>query len=79
MYYIKQPKTYSKRTLYLCCLFLGFAGIHRLLTGYKSWILQFLTLGGLGIWAMVDLLKIALGSFQYADGSPMDEPSNVSK
>lgn len=73
MYYIKEPKKYSKTVLYCCCLFLGFAGIHRLITGYKTWILQFFTLGGFGIWAMIDLIKIVLDKFTYADGTPISK------
>jgi hypothetical protein len=52
-------------------LFLGFAGGHRFIMGYKSWILQFITLGGLGIWSLYDLVKIALNEMPMADGKPL--------
>lgn len=67
-YYIKNPQVQSKKRMYIVCLFLGFAGGHRFIMGYRSWILQFITLGGLGIWSLYDLVKIALNEMPMADG-----------
>lgn len=58
----------SKTTMILICLFLGGFGIHRLLMGYKNWWLMIITLGGCGIWSLIDLIKIATGSMKMADG-----------
>jgi len=53
----------------LLCLFLGVFGIHRFYAGkIGTGIVQLLTLGGLGIWAMVDLVLIACGKFKDKNG-----------
>jgi hypothetical protein len=47
---------------FILCLFLGVFGIHRFYLGYPLiGVLQILTLGGLGIWALIDLVRIATG------------------
>ena len=56
----------------LLCFFLGVLGIHRFYVGKTvSGIVQLLTLGGLGIWAMVDLVMIITGNFKDKDGLPV--------
>lgn len=48
----------------ILCLSLGIFGIHRLYVGkYISGILMMLTLGGLGIWIVLDLISIVTGNF----------------
>ena len=55
---------------FLLCFFFGFLGIHRYYVGKTgSGNAQFLTLGGLGIWSLIDLIKIACGSFSDSDGN----------
>jgi hypothetical protein len=53
----------------LLCAFLGDFGVHRFYLGY-TWqgIVQILTLGGLGIWALIDFIRILTGSLQPKDG-----------
>jgi len=48
---------------------LGMFGAHRFYVGKAgTGILQILTLGGLGIWYLVDVVTIASGGFRDADG-----------
>lgn len=56
----------------LLCFFLGVFGIHRFYVGkYLTGILMILTLGGLGIWSLVDLVRIIVGSFKDKEGLPL--------
>ena len=56
----------------LLCFFFGVLGVHRFYVGkIGTGILQLLTLGGLGIWALVDLILIIVGSFTDAQGRPI--------
>nr|WP_322624134.1 TM2 domain-containing protein [uncultured Flavobacterium sp.] len=54
----------------LLCIFVGAIGIHRFYLGY-IWqgIVQILTLGGCGIWALIDLIRIITGDLQPKNGS----------
>lgn len=53
----------------LICLFLGGLGVHRFWVGkIGTGILQLLTLGGLGIWALIDLIMIICGKFTDKQG-----------
>lgn len=58
----------SKIVMALVCWFLGSLGIHRLMMGYSNWWLMLITLGGCGIWTLIDLIKILTGSLKMADG-----------
>ncbi|GAB1416252.1 TM2 domain-containing protein [Paludibacter sp.] len=56
----------------LLCWFLGVFGIHRFYTGHTViGVVQLLTLGGCGIWALVDFIMIIVGSYKDADGNPI--------
>lgn len=53
----------------LLCFFLGCLGVHRFYVGkIGTGLLQLVTFGGLGIWALVDLIMIVVGSFRDSDG-----------
>jgi TM2 domain-containing membrane protein YozV len=54
----------------LLCLFFGTLGAHRFYVGkIGTGIAQVLTLGGLGIWALVDLILIRVGVFTDQNGA----------
>lgn len=56
----------------LLCWFLGVFGVHRFYTGHTAiGVVQLLTLGGCGIWVLVDFIIIATGNFKDADGNPI--------
>ena len=66
----------DKRILptFLLCLLFGIFGAHRFFVGkIGTGLLQLLTLGGLGIWAMIDLIIIITGSFTDKEGKKISE------
>ena len=68
--------TSDKRILpaFLLCLFLGVFGAHRFYAGKTgTGILMILTLGGLGIWWLIDLIMIVVGAFTDDDGEKITE------
>ena len=53
----------------LLCLFLGGFGLHRFYVGkIGTAILMLFTLGGLGIWTLIDIVMIVVGSFRDKQG-----------
>ena len=53
----------------ILCILLGGFGAHRFYVGKPlTAILMILTLGGLGIWALIDLIVIATGGFKDSKG-----------
>lgn len=55
----------------LLSVFVGQLGIDRFYLGYiPTGILKLVTLGGLGFWWLIDLIRIAMQSLGPADGSP---------
>ena len=53
----------------LLCLFVGVLGVHRFYVGkIGSGVAQLLTMGGCGIWSLIDLVMIITGSFKDAEG-----------
>jgi TM2 domain-containing membrane protein YozV len=53
----------------LLCIFFGVFGAHRFYVGkIGTAILMLLTLGGFGIWAVVDLIIIICQDFKDKDG-----------
>lgn len=54
----------------LLCLFVGGIGVHRFYAGkIGTGILQIITLGGCGIWTLIDLIMILTGNFTDKNGN----------
>ena len=59
----------SRLVAALLCGFFGVFGIHRFYVGkIGTGILMLLTLGGLGVWSLIDLILILAGSFRDREG-----------
>jgi TM2 domain len=59
----------SRLVAALLCFFLGVFGAHRFYVGKMGTaILMIVTIGGFGIWALIDLVMIVIGSFTDVDG-----------
>ncbi len=53
----------------LLCYFLGIFGAHRFYVGKAGTaVLMLLTGGGVGIWAIIDFVRIVVGSFEDCYG-----------
>ena len=59
----------SQIVAFILCLVIGGLGIHRFYLGY-TWqgVVQLLTGGGCGIWALIDLIRIATGDLGPKNG-----------
>ncbi len=56
----------------LLAFFLGGLGVHRFYLGYTTiGILQILTLGGCGLWALIDFILILTGSLKDSNGNDL--------
>ncbi len=63
-----EKQAQSKIAMILVSFFIGQLGVHRYLMGYSNWWLQLITFGGLGIWQLVDFIRIITGDMKMADG-----------
>ena len=55
--------------LFLLTFFVGVLGVHRFYVGkIGTGVLMLITLGGLGVWLLVDLLLVVTGQFTNKDG-----------
>ncbi len=59
-------------TTLLLALFVGAFGGHRFYTGHTvPGVIQLLTLGGCGIWALIDIIQIITGNYKDSNGRPL--------
>jgi len=59
----------SRLVATLLCWFFGIIGVHRFYVGrIGSGIAMIFTIGGLGIWALIDLIVILCGEFKDDSG-----------
>lgn len=59
-------------TALILCILFGVLGVHRFYVGkIGTGFLQLITFGGLGIWAFVDIIIIAMGKFKDSKNLPV--------
>jgi TM2 domain-containing membrane protein YozV len=66
----------SKKILpaFILCFLFGVLGVHRFYVGkIGTGVLQILTGGGLGIWVLIDLIMIVVGSFTDKEGKKLTQ------
>jgi len=63
------PSEKSRAVALALCIPLGVFGAHRFYVGkIGTGLLQLITLGGMGLWYLYDLITIASGEFRDVDG-----------
>ncbi len=61
--------------IYILACLLGYLGVHRFMAGkIGTGVAMLLTLGGLGIWSLIDIIMIGLGNFKDKEGRPIVTP-----
>ena len=67
---VKESSDNKFVTTLLLCWFLGILGVHRFYNGHTFiGILQLFTLGGCGVWVLIDFIIILTGNFTDGNGN----------
>lgn len=62
----------SKTVALLLAILIGTWGVHNFYVGKTGkGVFQLLTFGGLGIWTLIDIIKIATGNYVDAEGKKL--------
>ncbi len=65
----KPVSPFSRLAALLLCLFVGMLGVHRFYVGkIGTGVAMIFTLGGLGIWVLIDFIMIVVGAFTDSNG-----------
>lgn len=73
---MEERKSYTATLL--LSFFLGILGIHRFYTGYIGLgIIQLLTLGGCGLWTLIDFISICFNNYKEANGQELEDYNKV--
>jgi hypothetical protein len=65
----KAVSPFSRLAALLLCFFLGCLGVHRFYVGkVGTGVAMIFTLGGLGIWTLIDFIMIIVGGFTDSNG-----------
>ena len=63
---------YDWTTTLILAIFLGGLGVDRFYTGSMMLgILKLITAGGCAIWSIIDIIKVATGSYRDGQGRPL--------
>ena len=63
----------KKGKLTLICFFLGGLGVHRFMLGRTvSGLIMLFTLGGLGVWTLIDFIRLLSGKFLDKNGNAIN-------
>ena len=69
---MQQVSPKSRLVVTLLSFFLGELGVHRFYLGkFGTGIAMPLTVGGLGIWALIDFIMAVCGAMKDKDGLPI--------
>ena len=73
----KQESKKLRIIAFLLCTFFGGLGVHRFYVGkVGTGILMLLTLGGFGLWTLIDWIMILAGAFKDKQGKVLIKWSN---
>ncbi|MFQ5429419.1 MAG: TM2 domain-containing protein [Phycisphaerae bacterium] len=66
---MREVSPHKRLVLFLLLFFLGYFGVHRFVVGkIGTGLLFVLTVGGLGLWWLIDLILILVGGFTDKEG-----------